>query len=226
MNKIKERLANMGVEIPEILLPKEMDLGQWAVVACDQFTQDKVYWKKAGEIAGSPSTLRIILPEVFLKNEDRADRVEEIHRTMQNYLDSGVFSEARQGFVYIERDTPFNQKRRGLVAAVDLEQYDWAPAARPLIRSTEGTVPERLPPRMEIRRNALIETQHILLLIDDDTNTLLPTMGEREKKNSPAYQGKLMLDSGAISGWFLDSDEDWNFLAAGLENLAPRAFTR
>jgi hypothetical protein len=144
---------------------------------------------------------------------------------MRKYLDNGFFTDPRRGFMYLERDTPFNRGRRGLVAAVDLEQYDWSPSARPLIRSTEGTVPGRLPPRMDIRRSAPLETPHILLLIDDDTDSLLRGLGERAKKAAPAYQGELMLNSGSISGWFLDSPDDWIVLAEGLEELVRRALS-
>jgi hypothetical protein len=216
-----------GIEIPEILLPQKVDLQQWAVIACDQFTQDRAYWERVGEaVAGQPSTLNLIFPEVFLADPDRAGRIEAIHRAMRRYLAGNVFAAPRRGFVYLERDTPFNRGRKGLVAAVDLEQYDWSPQSRPLIRSTEGTVSERLPPRMDIRRNAPIETPHILLLIDDDGDSLLRELGERAKKTAPAYQGGLMLNSGSISGWFLDAPDDWAFLAGGLEALSRRSLTR
>jgi hypothetical protein len=226
MSDIQQRLAQTGIEIPEILLPREVDLRQWAVIACDQFTQDRAYWEKTRSAAAGPSALDLIFPEVFLNDTRPADRIAAIHRTMRKYLDTGVFAAPRRGFVYLERDTPYKRGRRGLVAAVDLEQYDWSPSARSLIRSTEGTVPERLPPRMDIRRKAPLETPHILLLIDDDTDTLLRRLGERAQKAAPAYQGDLMLNSGSISGWFLDSPDDWAVLAEGLENLAARALTR
>jgi hypothetical protein len=123
MSDIQNRLEKTGIAIPEILLPRA-ELKQWAVIACDQFTQDRAYWKKAAEIAGgSPSSINMIFPEVFLGEENGAGRIEGIHKAMRNYLDNGVFAAPRQGFVYIERDTPFNRGRKGLVAAVDLEQY-------------------------------------------------------------------------------------------------------
>jgi len=227
MDIIEERLGKLGIEIPDILLPQRADLRQWAVIACDQFTQDRVYWEKVKETAaGSPSALNLIFPEVFLADSDHAQRIGDIHRSMRHYLDSGVFAAPRRGFVYLERDTPFNRGRKGLVAAVDLEQYSWSPGARPLIRPTEGTVPERLPPRMDIRRSAPLETPHILLLIDDDADSLLRELGERAKKNAPAYQGELMLNSGSVTGWFLDKEDDWSFLAGGVEELSRRALTR
>jgi len=226
MADIQARLEKVGIAIPEILLPRA-ELKQWAVIACDQFTQDRAYWKKAAEIAaGSSSSLDLIFPEVFLDEGNRDGRIEDIHKAMRKYLDTGIFAAPRRGFVYLERDTSFNRGRKGLVVAVDLEQYSWSPAERPLIRSTEGTVTERLPPRMAIRRNAPVETPHILLLIDDETNKLLQGLGSRARKAAPVYQGELMLDSGSISGWFLDSQDDFAFLANGLEELANRALTR
>jgi hypothetical protein len=227
MSDIEQRLAQTGIKIPEIFLPQGIDLRQWAVIACDQFTQDRHYWEKAREaVADSPSALNLIFPEVFLSDAQPAGRIADIHRTMREYLDTGVFAAPRRGFVYLERDTPYKRGRRGLVAAVDLEQYDWSPSSRPLIRSTEGTVSERLPPRMNIRRKAPLESPHILLLIDDDTDTLLRELGDRAKKAAPAYQGELMLNSGSVSGWFLDSPDDWAVLASGLEELVHRALTR
>jgi hypothetical protein len=229
---IDRRLGKLGINIPEILLPQATELGSWAVIACDQFTQDRQYWEMAEAAAGQFSTFNLIFPEVFLSDGDRAQRIEGIHRTMQKYVDLGVFAPPHRGLMYLERDTAFNSGRRGLVAAVDLEYYDWSsrdpknPKALPLIRPTEGTVTERLPPRMDIRRGACLETSHVILLIDDETDTLLQRVGEWAKKTGPAYQGKLMLDSGGVHGWFLDTQEGLAFLADGLEELARRAVTR
>jgi hypothetical protein len=220
-------MSELGIEIPEVLLPREVDLSRWAVIACDQFTQDRAYWEKAREAAGGkPSALNLIFPEAFLADDDHAARIGDIHRAMQDYASGGVFAAPRRGLVYLERDTPFNRGRRGLVAAVDLEQYDWLPQSRPLIRSTEGTVADRLPPRMDIRRGAPLELPHILLLIDDDEDFLLRGLGERARQNAPAYQGGLMLHSGSISGWFLDAPDDWAFFTEGLEKLLRRSLTR
>jgi hypothetical protein len=128
--------------------------------------------------------------------------------------------------MYIERATPHHDCRRGLVLAVDLERYKWDPAARPLIRATEGTVPERIPPRMEIRRGAPLESPHVLLLIDDDERKLIEGLGERARARKARYETNLMLGAGSIRGWALDEEEDWNYLATGLERLAARAEER
>ncbi|MDR0443573.1 MAG: DUF1015 domain-containing protein [Treponema sp.] len=221
------KLNSLGVEIPEILLPKKIDLQKWSVIACDQYTQDRGYWEKVKAAAsGASSTLDLIFPEVYLSDGDAAQRIADIHSTMKRYLMEGIFAEPKRGVIYIERDTPFQKKRRGLVAAIDLEQYDWKPEARPLIRSTEGTVEDRLPPRMDIRRGALLELPHVLLLIDDETNSLLPDLGERAKRKAPIYKTGLMMDSGSLSGWLVDDEDDFAFIAGKLEELKCRSENR
>ena len=228
MDDIQNRFTKLGLFLPEILLPNPaIELEKWAVIACDQFTQHRWYWKNVeNAINGAPSTLNLIFPEIFLFDEDRCVRIDAIHRTMEQYLAGNVFSDARRGCVYVERSTTYNACRRGLVIAVDLEHYDWSPHARPLIRSTEGTVTERLPPRMDIRRDSALETTHVLILIDDEQDRLLPALAERAKRREPVYHSRLMPDSGDISGWFVDSPDDWAFIAGELEELARLASTR
>jgi hypothetical protein len=227
MNDVHQRLAALGAAVPEVLIPRPgTDLRKWAVVACDQFTQDRSFWEALkAETGTAPSTLNLILPEVYLQ-DNREARILDIRRFMRAYLDEGVFAPPRRGCVYLERSTPRHPRRRGLVLAVDLEQYDWSPGARPLIRTTEGTMKERLAPRMEIRRNAPLECPHILLLIDDEDDALIPGLGERAKKDAPLYETSLMMDAGAVSGWALDKESDWGFLAEGLERLAQKALDR
>jgi hypothetical protein len=177
-------------------------------------------------VGNAPSSLHLILPEIYLDRGDRERRVADIHQAMAAYLREGVFAPPRRGWVYVERRTPLHPLRRGLVLAIDLEQYDWNPAARPLIRSTEGTVPERLPPRMAIRRGAPLEIPHILLLLDDEEDRLLPDLAARAKKGPPLYEASLLPDAGEAAGWLLDREEDWAYFARGLGVLAERANTR
>jgi hypothetical protein len=228
MDTIEERLAALGTAIPDILLPRPgVDMTKWAVIACDQFTQDPSYWEAVAKTAGgSPSTLNLIFPESYLGEDSREERIRSIHRNMASYLGDGVFSEPFRGCVYVERTSPRRQCRRGLVLAIDLERYDWQGNSRTLIRSTEGTVPGRLPPRMAVRRAAPLETSHILLLIDDEADYLIPALGERAKRGRRLYQTPLMLNAGNISGWALEDEADRQVLAEGLEELARRAATR
>ena len=228
MSDIHSRLAALGTGIPEILLPqKGTDLSKWAVIACDQFTQDRAYWEQVKNITdGAPSCLNLIFPEIFLEDgglEGKNKRIHDIRNTMSSYLNEGIFAPPRRCCVYVERSNSLNPKRQGLILVVDLDKYDWNPGFRPLIRSTEGTVPERLPPRVDIRRGAPLELPHILILIDDEEDRLIPLLGEMAQKQAPLYETPLMMNSGAVSGWALDTEEAWTVLAAGLEKLMEKA---
>jgi hypothetical protein len=233
---VYERLAALGLAVPELLLPKpEIDLFKWAVIACDQFTQDRSYWDKAFALAGdAPSTLNLIYPEVYLEDPDRAERIASIHKTMRRYLADpaaqtgqagGVFAPPVTGCMYIERRTTGNIPRRGILAALDLECYDWKPGRSPMIRPTEGTLPERIPPRTEIRREAALESSHILILIDDEENKLLAELETlaKNKSEGPAYNTHLMGRGGEVAGWLLSGKAQWDCLAGALEKLARRA---
>lgn len=195
-------LDEFGLKLPEILLPKDRNLGSWSVIACDQYTQDEGYWKRAELAAGGkPSTLNLILPEVYLSRPDKADRIARIKRTMADYLSGGVFDEAQVEAIYVERTTAFGRVRHGLVLAVDLEDYEWKPGSRALVRATEATIPARIPPRKEIRSGAALESPHIMLLANDPSHSLVEGTGELVKGGTLLYDGDLMLASGHITGW-------------------------
>lgn len=209
-----------GVRIPEILLPRAIDLKSWAVIACDQYTQDRAYWERVSAAAGDkPSTLNLIFPEVYLNDFGKDERIKAIQQTMKSYRDGGVFDSAEE-CIYIERKTEYGRVRRGLVLAVDLECYEWKPGAKALIRATEATVPERIPPRMEIRRGAALELPHIMLLADDADDVLVGGAGSIAKQNAPLYDGDLMLSSGHVTGWAVKGSEAEKMLASALETLA------
>ena len=209
-----------GVQIPEILLPKNIDLASWSVIACDQYTQDKDYWARVANAAGEkPSSLNLIFPEVYLNDGDGEARIKKIHETMKNYLDSGIFGSGEE-CVYIERKTEYGRMRRGLVLAVDLEKYEWKPGSKALIRATEATVPERIPPRMKIRTGAALELPHIMLLANDPKDLLVGGAGAIAKKTNPIYDGRLMLNSGSIKGWKLAGEEAEKLLENSLSELA------
>ncbi|MDR0404093.1 MAG: DUF1015 domain-containing protein [Treponema sp.] len=224
---VHERLAALGTAIPCPLLPRRgTDLSKWAVIACDQFTQDRRYWERAAAAVGdAPSALHCVFPEAFLGDPGREGRMEHIRRTMKKYLREELFT-PRRGCVYVERDTPYHRGRRGLLVCLDLERYDWSAAAAPLVRPTEGTVPERLPLRMELRRGAALELPHILVLVDDEEDSLLGTLGERARPGEMLYDTALEPGSGRVRGWLLDREADWEYLAGGLEKLAAASFSR
>ena len=211
----------IGIKIPEILLPKDLDVKTWSVVACDQYTQDREYWKNAEKTAaGKPSTLNIILPEVYLNDSDKSQRIEKIRATMKEYINGGVFATPEKEAVYVERTTAYGRVRHGLVCAVDLETYEWKPFSKALIRATEATIVDRIPPRMEIRRNAPLELPHIMLLVNDPEHILVEGTGERVKAGSTLYEGEMMQKSGSIRGWAVKTEADLEYVRASLEKLA------
>jgi uncharacterized protein (DUF1015 family) len=218
----KEKLARLGLNIPEILLPGDRSaLDRWAVVACDQFSSDKSYWKKVEDRIGtSPSTLKLILPECYL--DESENRVPEINRTMKDYLDSGVLEKAGEGFVYLERSTPWTKNRKGLMVALDLEAYSYELGAECRIRPTEGTVLERLPVRAEIRRNAVLDLPHILVLIDDPEEKLFSLLDGRKADFETLYDFDLSDGAGHISGSLVSGDAVLTELAGLFEELDNR----
>jgi hypothetical protein len=220
---VQRRFAGLGIGVPEIMLPKaDVDLQKWAVIACDQFTQDHAYWDQAARFAGGvPSTFHIIFPEIYLEDPGKEERIEKIHRTMTAYLKQEIFAPPEKGLVYLERSTPYQKRRRGLIVMADMERYDWKKDVQPLIRATEGTVEERLPPRMAVRRGAALDCSHVLLLIDDEEDRILSELGKRAKTAPPLYQTPLT--AGCISGWLLKRETDWTYLADELDRLVQKS---
>lgn len=222
-SKIMKSFEEMGVKIPEILLPKNLDVSTWSVVACDQYTQDRNYWNDVEKIAdGKVSTLNLILPEVYLNDADKPNKIEKIRENMKKYLSDGVFDSEKKEFIYIERKTAYGRIRHGLICAVDLETYEWKPFSKALIRATEATIVERIPPRMEIRRNAPIESPHIMLLVNDKDKILVEGTGNLVKNKKETYSGDLMKNSGSIKGWDVSSDSEIEYVRSSLEKIAEK----
>ncbi|MBL8259686.1 MAG: DUF1015 domain-containing protein [Candidatus Competibacteraceae bacterium] len=193
--------AQIGLQVPTILLPRTgTDLTKWAVVACDQYTSQPDYWRGVENlVADAPSTLRLMLPEVYLETADEARRIAQIEQTMRRYLDEPVLTEQPPGFILVERETGRGRSRKGLIAALDLECYDYRPGAKALIRPTEGTILERLPPRIRVREKALVELPHVMVLIDDPERSVIePLFAEPQ---DCLYDFPLMFDSGRVRGW-------------------------
>ena len=191
----------------EILLPRAgTDLTKWAVVACDQFTAQPEYWEKADALVGeAPSALRLILPEAWLAEGEA--RTPEIHKAMGEYLESGILAPAvKDGFVLIERTTPAGV-RPGLVAALDLDAYDFTPGSKSLIRATEGTVLERVPPRARIRAGAPVELPHVMMLIDDPADTVIGPLAARRDSLRALYDFELMQRGGHLRGWAVEGKD-------------------
>ncbi len=198
----------------EILLPRPgTDMEKWAVVACDQFTAQPDYWRRADALAGeAPSALRLILPEAWLGESDA--RIPAIHAAMADYLRRGVLVPAvKDGFALIERETPAGV-RPGLVVALDLEAYDFAKGAASLIRATEGTVLERVPPRARIRAGAPLELPHVMMLIDDPGMTVIEPLLAKRDALRQLYDFELMLGGGHLRGWAVEGADVEGVFAA------------
>lgn len=175
----------------------------WSVVACDQYTGEPEYWSRVdGAVGSAPSTLRLMLPEVYLAEAD--ERVPAIHAAMREYLDGGVLHQHRRRAVWLERTQSDGRVRLGLVAAVDLEEYDFSESSASLIRPTERTVAERIPPRIGVRRGAPLEMPHVMLLIDDPADSVLWRFAGRA---ADAYDFDLMEGGGHVRGGFVGTSE-------------------
>ncbi|QTE72734.1 DUF1015 domain-containing protein [Clostridiales bacterium FE2011] len=197
----------IGIRPAQILLPAAgVKPETWACIACDQYTSEPEYWEKAFAVAGdAPSAIRLILPEYNLKNSESL--IPQIHRTMADYLAQGLLTPAvNPGFILCER-TIASGTRLGLVCAVDLEQYSFEKGSLPLIRPTEQTITDRLPPRLKIRRGAPVELTHIMILIDDPDRTVLEPLQAAKASLRKVYDFDLMMNGGHLAGWAVDSAE-------------------
>ena len=195
-------------KVPEILMPKKgTDMTKWAVVACDQFTSEPEYWQQLKDFVGEePSALNVIFPEVYLA-QDNKPIIDRINANMDKYLKEGTFESIGKGFVLIERKTKFVERRLGLMAMVDLEDYSFIREDKALIRATEGTVVSRIPPRVKIRENAPVELPHIMLLIDDRKKEIIEGLYANRENLKPLYDFELNMEGGHLRGWQVIDNE-------------------
>lgn len=213
----------MKIYPADILLPdfSAVDGKKWACVACDQYTSEPEYWESvAKNVKDSPSTLNLMLPEVWLGESDM--RVPPIQAAMKKYLNDGVLVEHKSSAVYLERIQSDGKLRRGLVCAIDLDDYDFSVGSVSPIRPTEKTVVERIPPRLAVRRGAPLEMPHVMLLVDDPGDLILSRFAGREMN---AYSFDLAEGGGSVSAAFVSADE-FDELNASLAVLADNAVKR
>lgn len=198
---------NIAFSPADILLPQNIDMNKWAVVACDQFTSEPEYWKRVSEyVKASPSQYNLILPECYLGSSGESEKIDNIHKTMEKYLSNGVFTEYKNAFVYVERMTT-DGLRCGIVGKIDLEEYDYTKGSTSPIRATEATVPERIPPRLKVRTGAALESTHIMILIDDKENTVIEPLSEAKDEMKKLYDFELMENGGNIKGFLLSESK-------------------
>lgn len=218
---------DLGITIPTIFLPeKHIDLTKWSVVACDQYTSQFEYWSEVEEIVGAnPSTLHLIFPEVYLEEDGREERIDKINHAMRKHLDEGVLVEQKPGFIYVDRKTSHTQSRKGLIIAIDLETYDYHLGSQTLIRATEGTVLDRLPPRIKVRENAPIEVPHIMMLIDDPEKRVIEPLDDKIDGLEILYDFDLMMNGGHVKGYKIDDPASISGILEAFGKLAePETF--
>ena len=215
------------MEIPfkagNILIPKKnIDMHKWSVVACDQYTSEPEYWNEVNNIVGnSPSTLNLTLPEIYLEDSNVEERIKNINLNMEKMLNENIFDEYTDSMIYVERTQDDGKVREGLMGIVDLEAYSYEKRSQTLIRATEKTVIERIPPRMKVRENALLELPHIMILIDDDKKDIIESLKSKVSDSDVVYDFDLMQRGGHIKGYLLNK-EIINDINSKLETLADK----
>ena len=207
-----------------ILIPKNVDMEKWSVVACDQYTSEPEYWKEVQNIVGdAPSTLNLTLPEIYLEESDVEERIKRINSNMEEYLNNDLFIELKDSMIYLERTQADGKVREGLMGIVDLEDYSYEKGSQTLIRATEKTVIERIPPRVKVRENALLELPHIMILIDDEKKDIIESLKEQVTENDTVYDFELMQNGGHIKGYKL-SESSMDEVDSKLEKLADKDY--
>lgn len=196
----------------DILIPQNVQMGKWSVIACDQFTSDPGYWQRVRSTAGEgPSAIHLILPEAELGSNSEGETVKAINAAMEHYLKENVFKAYHNSYVYVERTLEDGSVRPGLLGAVDLECYDYHVGSQSPIRATEKTVLERIPPRQRVRKDAAIELPHVLMLCDDDQKTLIEPIQAIRDTLPMLYDFDLMEQGGHIRGWLVQGQAAKDF---------------
>lgn len=196
-------MAFTTIKTPNILLPKKgVDMTAWAVIACDQFTSQMDYWDDVEKLVGNkPSTLRMMFPEAYLGKVDDTTFINNVNNTIQNYLNTGVLVDEGKCFVLVDRKTSIVERRLGLVISIDLEDYTYEKGVKSLIRASEATIVERIPPRLKIRENAPVELPHILFLFDDKNREIIEKLYANRGYFEKLYDFDLNKDGGHITGY-------------------------
>lgn len=212
-------MENSILQPAKILLPVPEKMKYWPVIACDQFTSQPEYWQQVESIVKEePSTLSIVFPEVYLEEKSPEKRVENIHKKMNEYK-KNILTREIEGYVYVERTLPNGKIRQGLIGKVDLEEYSYEEGATCKILPSEGTLVERIPARLEVRRNAPLECPHILMLLDDANFSIIEPIKKNKNELKKLYQQELMLDGGVVAGWAITDSKEIKRIQEKLNSL-------
>jgi len=191
------------IRAPHILLPKKgVDMNAFAVIACDQFTSNMEYWEDVEKLVGDkPSTLRMMFPEAYLGKVDDKAFIDQVNKNIQIYLDTHILEDQGESFILVDRKTSVVDRRLGLVISIDLEDYTYEKGVKSVIRASEATIVERIPPRLKIRENAPVELPHILFLFDDKKRQIIEKLWENRGNFKKVYDFELNKDGGHIIGY-------------------------
>lgn len=207
-----------------ILLPKDTDMTKWSVIACDQYTSEPEYWADVEKIVGNnPSTLNLTLPEIYLEENDVEERIKKINSNMKELVNSDFFNEYKDSMIYLERTGADGKIREGLIGIVDLEDYSYEKGSQTLIRATEKTVIERIPPRVKVRENASLELPHIMILIDDEKKEIIESLKNKVSENDKLYDFDLMKNGGHVKGYLLN-ESTMDEVDKSLERLMDKEY--
>ena len=192
-------IPNTPLQIPDLLLPKkDIDLYQWSVIACDQFTSSHSYWDSVKAIVkASPSTLSLIVPEIYFNKSNFQDRLKAVQTTSEKYIKDNILDTYYDTMLLTNRISSHKVSRKGIVLQIDLSQYSPNPLDDTPIKSTEAIIESRLPKRIEVRKHSALDSSHVLMLYEDKNNVLLPQL-EAEKQEL-LYKTPLMLEGGEIT---------------------------
>ena len=208
----KKTFETLGISIPNIILPKKgVSLSKFSVVAVDQYAENNSYWDEVKNLVGNNiSSLNMVIPENFLLRGDK-DYDKRIFAAGR-YLENGDLVSYGDCFIFVKRKLK-DGTRCGLVAAFDLEQYEYEPGKSNLIKVTEKTDMNRVTPRAIIREKIELELPHIFLLVNDKQNKLMTYLEDISKNLDALYDFDLMKDGGNIKGYKIDKEEIYQKIA-------------
>lgn len=216
---------NCGFLPANIVLPKkDTDMTKWSVIACDQYTSNQTYWDNVNNFVGDyPSALNLVLPEIYLNRNDVDERINNINSTMNSYIESGIVEENDPCYILTLRTLPDGTVRKGLVGMIDLDLYDFSKGSQSRVRPTEGTIADRIPPRLKIRENAPLELPHVMILIDDYKKEIIEPLCYEVDVYEKIYDFDLMQDAGHLVGYKLPKEVALS-IAEKLNKLAQKEY--
>lgn len=203
MNKLNKmmRFNDLGIATADALIPDGVDMEKWAVLACDQHTDDSAYWERVKEYVGdAPSTLSLVYPEVQLHkdtSEKQQEKIQEIAANMKQAVKTcytEVIEKQTDGMVFVRRQTSTGV-RQGIILSIDLKQV----GENGYFRPSEAVIEERVAIRAQIRKEAMLELPHIIMFANDADNLLFGDTSLYEK--TKVYDFDLMEGGGHIEGY-------------------------